>query len=230
MIGVLLLVRSMGLESFAVPSGSMEPTLRIGDSILVSKSAYGLRLPFTKVNLTGPAVPERGDVVVFVVPGSESGDWTDEVDLLPVFPSEDYIKRVVALPGETVAVKSGRVVIDGKRLPRKELGPYRYLDADCEAHANTRYSEQAGALQTTVLEAKERHRRRRDWGPETVPAGHVFVLGDQRDRSKDSRSFGFVPLGSIKGKATRVWLSMDTCETAGALPELRRQRLGKRIE
>lgn len=230
MIGVLLLVRSVGVESFAVPSGSMEPTLRIGDSILVSKSAYGLRLPFTRTNLTGPAVPDRGDVVVFVVPGSEAGDWTDEVDLLPVVPSEDYIKRVVALPGETVAVKRGRVVVDGRRLPREELGPYRYLDADCEAHANTRYTEQAGAHRYTVLEAKERRRRQRDWGPQTVPAGHVFVLGDQRDRSQDSRSFGFVPVSSIKGKAARVWLSLDTCETAGALPELRRQRLGKRIE
>ena len=227
MIGLMLVLRSVGLESFDVPSGSMEPTLRIGDSILVSKSHYGLRLPFTRWNLTGPAVPARGDVVVFIEPGTQQGAPTDTIDLLPVFPTDDTIKRVVGLPGETVAVKDGVVWIDGRPSARSALGPYRYVDAECTAHPNTRQRETIGGHRHVVLEAQSRRQRRRDHGPTTVPPGHVFVLGDQRDRSRDSRSFGPVPVSAIKGKAVAVWLSVDGCDSDAPL---RTQRIGRPIE
>ncbi len=226
----LLVFRSIGLEPFDVPSGSMEPTLRIGDSILVHKSAYGLRVPFTTVNVLGPNVPGRGDVVVFTAGEARADDWTTKVDLLPVFPTDDMIKRVVALPGEQVAVRGGAVWIDGRRSRRTELGAYRYVDAACEVYGNRRYTEALPGHAHVVLQASEPGLRKPDWGPKTVPKGHLFVLGDQRDRSKDSRSFGFVPISRIKGRATRVWMSSTTCEVDGRLPELRTQRIGLNID
>lgn len=223
-------VRSCGYESFSVPSGSMEPTLRIGDKVLVQKFAYGLRLPFTRVFATGPEVPERGDVVVFIAPGTiEPNTLLGRADL-PFHATSDYIKRVVGLPGDTVAVRDGAVVINGKAARRKELGPYRYTDADCNNHPTVRYEEALPTRPHVVLEAADPGKRKSDWGPEKVPKGKVFVLGDQRDRSKDGRSIGFVDVSLIKGQATHVWWSVPGCTAKGEGPGVRWKRVWSPVQ
>jgi len=231
MIPLMLVFRSSVMESFLVPTGSMEPTLRIGDRILAWKSAYGLRYPFTRIPVGDIDTPERGDIVVFILPGTrDAGDWTDKVDFAPVFPSADYVKRVVAVPGDKVAVKDGRVVVNGKSVGGRDLGPYRYVDHECDPMQTRRRSEKVGSRDYVVLQASDEGKRRADWGPKTVPKNRVFVLGDNRDRSKDSRSFGFVPIHLIKAKAVRIGVSMPLCTTGDALPELRWKRIGSAIE
>lgn len=231
LLPLMLGVQSTVVESFLVPSGSMEPTLRIGDRILAWKFAYGLRVPFTRISLTGPVAPERGDIVVFVRPGSRDPDaWTAQIDIPSVVPSEDYVKRVVAVPGDTVAVRDGRVVVNGKGQGGEDLGPYRFVDGECDAMQTRRRSETLGSHDYVVLQAAEPGRRRADWGPKKVPKGKVAVLGDNRDRSKDSRSIGFVPIDLIKGKAVRIGLSVPACTTGDALPEIRWQRMGQALE
>ena len=231
MLPLMLTMRSVGLESFLIPTGSMEPTLRIGDRVLASKSAYGLHIPFTRIPLTTVSPPERGDVVVFFKPGSrKKDDWTSIVDFTPVFPSNDYVKRVVALPGDTVAVRGGHVVVNGKKRRTSDLGPYRYVDHRCAPMKTRRRSETLGDRDYVVLHASEELRRMPDYGPKKVPKGKVFVLGDNRDRSQDSRDLGFVPIDHIKAKVSRVGLSMPTCVTGSDVPGLRWNRVGAAVE
>ena len=214
MLGVLL-VRSLLFEPFRIPSGSMVPTLLIGDHIVVSKSAYGWRWPLTRIPLQAPRVPDRGDVIVFVFPGSDVGaaQWVDLP--IPPFGTYDYVKRVVALPGETVAVRAGQIWINGEPQPREPLGDYAFVDDTCAEAPTRRFQEQLGAHQFNTLESTAYGARRDDFGPELVPEGHVFVMGDNRDHSADSRLWGFVPLRNIKGEARFVWMSFEACAEEG---------------
>lgn len=223
MLGVLL-VRSLWLEPFRIPSGSMVPTLLIGDHIVVAKSAYGWRWPLTRIPLGTPRVPDRGDVIVFVFPGSDGGaaQWVDLP--VPPFGTFDYVKRVVGLPGETVAVRAGQVWIDGAPLPREAAGEYAFVDDTCAELPTRRWSEALGAHRFTSLESTAYGTKLDDFGPEVVPEGHVFVMGDNRDYSADSRIWGFVPLRNIKGQARFVWMSFESCGEAGG--QLRSRGLG----
>jgi signal peptidase I len=146
-----LVIRTFVVQAFKIPSGSMEPTLQIGDHILVNKFIYGLRIPFTSIRLLSFREPERGDVIVFIY---------------PVDPSKDFIKRVVATGGETVRFSDKKLFIN---------------------------------LQ-----------RRDNFGPVTVPEGQLFVMGDNRDRSLDSRFWGFVPIRDVLGKAFIIYWSWDS--------------------
>lgn len=221
--------RSVVLQSFYVPSGSMEPTLRIGDRIFAAKYAYGWRLPFTRIPLGSLEVPQRGDVVVFTRPIEDQEDaWWSELDIAGLVPARDYVKRVAAVAGDTVAVRNGVVVIDGRPTQATDQGPYRYVDQSCTTMQTRRLLTDEGPSRV-ILQATQAHRRQPDWGPETVPSGHVFVLGDNRDRSKDSRSFGFVPVRDIKGKALRVWASRPLCTPGDTLPGMRWKRVGKQV-
>ncbi len=184
-----LLIRAFVVQAFKIPSGSMKPTLLVGDHILVNKFIYGikLRVPFTSLNYTliPISTPKRNDVVVFIY---------------PVDPKKDFIKRVVGLPGDTVQIKDKKVYIN--HLPMED--PHG-------VHSD----------QMTIPEAEQ---PRDNTGPLIVPPNKLFVMGDNRDESYDSRYWGFVDKNEIIGKAFIIYWSWDRTEFG-----VRWSRLGKLI-
>jgi len=201
---IVFMIRSCIIEAFKIPSGSMIPTLLVGDHIFVNKFAYGLKIPFSD-NLTDHPTyilkrdpPKRGDVIVFVFPKDES-----------LF----YIKRVIGVPGDTVEIRNKVLYINQKMISRDPvLGPpadhvFKSLDDPKYSTSNfdlfTEHLDQADHLvmidKTNFM--GETH------GPITVPPESLFVMGDNRDFSNDSRFWGFVPMKNVKGKAVVVWMS-----------------------
>ncbi len=214
---VILTVRSVIIEPYRIPSGSMIPALQIGDHIFVNKLEYGLRFPFTNAYITTPTDPKRGDVVVFLYPKNES---------------INYIKRVVGLPGETIEVKDRVVYIDGEAASQVQLNDSSYTEN--LFHAMDRrnikpFATKMGDLSFVTLH--DVHQKwSSKWGPKKVPDGHFFVMGDNRDRSSDSRAWGFVPRKNIKGKAMFVWLSLDLGLSEEADFQFRSDRFFQKIE
>jgi signal peptidase I len=203
---IALLLRAFVIEAFKIPSGSMIPTLRVGDHIFVNKFSYGLRLPFTKWWFWERDPPQRGEVVVFMFPEDES---------------KDFIKRIVAVPGDTLRLQGHKLIVHDAQgnlvqLDRQVLpDPFRYIDNDpggggeVEAVA---VREHLGEAEYTVLFRPDSPRG--EFGPVKVQPGHVFVLGDNRDNSHDARYWGSsgdgsvqVPIGNIKGRAMFIWWS-----------------------
>ena len=260
---IVLTIRSILGEPFTIPSGSMVPTLAIGDYILVSKLSYGLRVPFTDLEILPLDEPTRGDIVVFIHPPSVNPDpWcplkrvpvvlSDTVDALatssgrglglsnvqrgtwvlpgPTQPcTTDYIKRIVGLPGDTIEVRQDIIFVNGVEQPRSYVDNQAYADPGqgCAADTVRAYTENLGGVEHTVLQSTRFEQVMEDYGPTTVPAGHYFMMGDNRDNSLDSRRWGFVPRDYIKGKAKWVWLSFDQCQGAIAgLGGVRWDRLG----
>ena len=210
---VVFVLRSFLFEPFKIPSGSMIPTLLIGDLILVNKFTYGIRLPVVNTKITEGNAPQRGDVMVFRYPPQ---------------PSVDYIKRVVGVPGDEVAYLNKRLTINGKEVPttaqpdffdestmryfkqfEEVLGekPHRVLNnpdapsfvqgaANFPYRDNCRYSVEGVVCK--------------------VPQGHYFMMGDNRDNSLDSRYWGFVPDQNIVGKAFFVWMNFGNLRRIGA--------------
>lgn len=189
---VVLLLRSFVVEPFRIPSGSMIPTLMVGDFILVNKYAYGLQLPVIHTEILPLGKPERGDVVVF---------------RFPKRPEIDFIKRIVGLPGDTVTYRDKQIYVDGKPVPRTRLGVYAGEDA-ARMPYSIKFREDLGGVKHAIL-----HIPRRPSQPARqfkVPPGHYFVMGDNRDNSDDSRSWGYVPKENLVGKAFLIWMSWDT--------------------
>lgn len=188
---IVLVVRSFIIEPFQIPSGSMRPTLEIGDFILVNKFAYGLRLPVVNTRFIEVDDPERGDVMVFRFP--------DE-------PSVNFIKRVVGLPGDRIRYEGKQLYVNGDPVAKQmiEEGP----DGSPE---QLLLAESLGESEHTI------YNNPRDPGPQMreveVPEGHYFMMGDNRDHSNDSRYWGFVPEENIVGRAFAVWMHWD-----GGLP------------
>src|SRR5699024_2376269 len=155
--------------------------------------SYGLRLPITHTKILDTGEPQRGDVVVFRYPRN---------------PSEDYIKRVIGLPGDTITYKNEQLYINGKAVPRKELGVYKGPDANLYRKMFLLLESLPGTDKThKMLHIAGRQ------GPDvtsvTVPKGHYFVMGDNRDNSSDSRVWGFVPEHDLVGRAFMIWFSID---------------------
>lgn len=194
--------RSMFFEPFKIPSGSMIPTLKIGDFILVNKFAYGLRVPYTDWWFTdkslypfGHSTPERGDVIVFKYPRDKS---------------LNYIKRVVALPGDTIEIVDKVVYINDEPVEGIEVdGKVFEEDMDREFQAWD-YSFYKGKLGSTehIYQLNNDAYNLANYSRRVVPDNHYFVMGDNRDHSADSRYWGFVPFDNVKGKAIMVWFSM----------------------
>jgi signal peptidase I len=197
-VAIALLLRAFVVEAFQIPSGSMIPTLEVGDHIFVAKFSYGLGVPFTDKKIFEYALPQRGDVIVFKYPLDHS---------------TDYIKRVVGLPGDRLELRHNEVFINDRPMPRDHAGTYRYNDG-----ARGFSEERACDLWTENLDGKvhqeiqELGRMPANFGPIVVPPGHVFVMGDNRDNSSDSRVWGFVKHDLIKGKALVVWWSRATAD------------------
>ena len=194
---VLLLVvsvRSFVFEPFKIPSGSMMPTLLIGDFIVVSKFSYGLRLPVTNTKILETGAPERGDVMVFRYPED---------------PNVNYIKRVVGLPGDEVTYRNKVLFINGEMMAQEQVGMWigEGRNRNPPGRRPQLFAEDLGEIEhQIVIYPDQPDRRVATW---TVPDEHYFVLGDNRDQSLDSRVWEFVPEENLVGKATRVWMHWD---------------------
>jgi len=180
----VLIIRSFVFEPFRIPSGSMMPTLLQGDFIFVQKYAYGLRLPVTETKILETGEPQRGDVVVFRLPSE---------------PSINYIKRIVGLPGDEIVYERHRLIINGETIQ---------LERDAEAsNEEPRFNEVLGEREHDILIRNPAYSVRD--GVYRVPDGHYFVMGDNRDNSKDSRFIGAIPETHLVGEAVRIWMHMD---------------------
>ncbi len=205
-------LRSFVVEPFKIPSGSMMPTLLVGDMILVNKFTYGLRLPVLNSKVTEGNAVQRGDVIVFRFPPK---------------PQLDYIKRVVGLPGDTVAYINKRLTINGKVIETQGIPDF--FDDQAMVYAkqleenlgdkkhrllndDNRPAFVAGASQ---FEGREGCQYSVEGVSCKVPAGHYFVMGDNRDNSLDSRYWGFVPDGNIVGKAFMIWMNFGSPRRIG---------------
>ncbi|MEW5756950.1 MAG: signal peptidase I [Pseudomonadota bacterium] len=188
---IVLVLRSFVIEPFRIPSGSMMPTLLVGDFIMVNKYAYGLRLPVVKTKIFDIGAPERGDVVVFRYPKE---------------PSIDYIKRVVGVPGDVIGYYDKQLYINGKPLTRAAVGRYEGVGAGVTMSGNEVYQETLSAVTHQIM--IDPHKPTQS-GEITVPPGHYFVMGDNRDNSNDSRFWGMVPEANLVGKAFMIWMNWD---------------------
>ena len=209
---VVFVLRSFLFEPFKIPSGSMIPTLLIGDLILVNKFTYGVRLPVIHTKITEGNAPQRGDVMVFRYPPQ---------------PSLDYIKRVVGVPGDEVAYLNKRLTINGKEVPTKAVPDF--FD-ESQVRYFKQFEEELGAKPHRVLNNTEapafvqgasnfEYRQNCTYSVEgvvcKVPEGHYFMMGDNRDNSLDSRYWGFVPDKNIVGKAFFVWMNFGNLGRIG---------------
>ncbi|EIP88719.1 signal peptidase I [Burkholderia humptydooensis MSMB43] len=210
---VVFVVRSFVVEPFKIPSGSMVPTLVVGDFILVNKFDYGLRLPITNRKITAGRPLERGDVVVFRYPKDES---------------VDYIKRVIGLPGDTIAYQDKKLTINGQPVPETPLPDY--FDEERMNYAK-QFEETLGARKNAILNnpsvppfvmGADDYPYRNNCQYDSrgvvckVPPGHYFMMGDNRDNSADSRYWGFVPDKNIVGRAFFIWMNFSELKRIGS--------------
>ena len=189
---IVLVLRSFIFEPFRIPSSSMRPTLVVGDFILVNKFAYGLRLPVVDTKFLNVDNPKRGDVMVFRYPED---------------PSIDYIKRVVGVPGDRIEYRNRRLTVNGELAKMSKHGSHLWMNSQCRTIESLRFGEQTADTDHEILIIPQRSSSRE--GEWVVPEGHYFMLGDNRDNSRDGRYWGFVPEENIVGKAVAVWMSWD---------------------
>lgn len=187
---IVLLLRSFLVEPFRIPSGSMIPTLWVGDFILVNKFAYGIRLPVVDMKVIEIGAPRRGDVAVFRFPED---------------PSTDYIKRIIGLPGDRVGYHNKTLFINGEPVPQQSVGPYTEVSTGVPLPAKLRLETVDGVQHQMVVHPD--YFGRLDAGEWQVPEGAYFVIGDNRDNSNDSRAWGFVPEKNLVGKAFMIWMN-----------------------
>jgi signal peptidase I len=192
---IVLLVRSFLAEPFRIPSSSMMPTLLIGDFILVNKFSYGLRLPVLDTKIVPVGEPARGDVVVFRYPKN---------------PSQDYIKRVIGLPGDEVVYRNKALFVNGEPVPTESLGRYIGEGSGRDMTGAELKREDLSGTSHEILQRTAAYFVPQGEGAWTVPEGHYFVMGDNRDNSEDSRYWGFVPEGHLVGKAFLIWMNWDS--------------------
>jgi signal peptidase I len=203
---VVFMIRSSVIEAFKIPSGSMIPTLFVGDHIFVNKLAYGIKVPFSDLLTDRPAYlvkrapPHRGDIIVFNFPRD---------------PSIYFIKRVIGTPGDTIEVRNKVIFINGKPIPRDPV-PANQAQSIFSSLDDRKFTPGLMDLYTEHLDAVDHpifldksNFTTENYGPITVPADNLFVMGDNRDFSNDSRFWGFVPMYYVKGRAMFVWLSVQ---------------------
>ena len=208
-LAIVLILRSFVAEPFRIPSSSMMPSLLIGDFILVNKFAYGLRLPISNKKFVAIGEPKRGDVVVFRPPHH---------------PDQDWIKRIIGLPGDTVAYRDNTVFVNGVALKYQQIGEYAGKGQGADMTGADLRQEGLPGRPHPVLEREDSPFSMQGEGEWVVPPGHYFVMGDNRDNSEDSRFWGFLPEANLRGKAFLVWMHWD-----GSAGGVDFNRIGSRI-
>jgi signal peptidase I len=209
---LFLLIRTFFVEAFKIPSGSMEGTLLVGDFLLVNKLVYGAELPFSHRRLPRLREPQRGDIIVF--------EWPED-------PTKNFVKRLVGVPGDTLAMRDGVLSRNGTTLAE---GYAVHTDPAMDP-AGEEFQWQRNYLVREAGAALAAPASRNNWGPLVVPEGNYFVLGDNRDNSLDSRYWGFVPDSLVKGRPFVIYYSYapDTTKGFTWLTRVRWQRLGERV-
>jgi signal peptidase I len=220
---IVFALRSFLIEPYKIPSGSMVSTLLVGDFILVNKFTYGIRLPIINTKIININSPERGDVMVFRFPRD---------------PSQNYIKRVIGLPGDTVEYSKKRLTINGEKIETADMGPYVYQPEKQSGQPESpplilsKFIERLDGVEHEILNTPEapffvRGAERLNFPFRQnctyseigfickVPEGHYFVMGDNRDHSSDGREWGFVPEANIVGRAFFIWLNFSDLTRIG---------------
>lgn len=200
--------KSVFIANYTVPTGSMKPAIEPGDKLLVNKMAYTLRIPFTDIVLYEVSKPKRGDVIVFDNPRDTS---------------INYVKRLIGLPGDRLTVQDGIITLNGERLK-----------IDVSIDMRQKIMQEGGRYQETLENKTYTVRRtrptlRRNRYNIVVPEGHYFAMGDNRDQSDDSRSWGFVPQKLLKGRAFMIYFSLEWRDDT-MLPRLRSERIGMKLD
>jgi signal peptidase I len=216
-----LCLRFFVIEAFKIPSGSMIETLNIGDFIFVNKFSYRTEIPYSVLGVKIPAggttlktwnQPERGDVMVFRYPDDQK---------------VDYIKRIIGLPGDEIRLRRNELYVNGEKYDRSFVRSVDYKDKNCTPAKGRLYMESDGSREYPVL-LRDGPDVFENYGPTIVKPGHIFAMGDNRDNSSDSRAWGQVPIGNIKGEALFVWLSVNRC--GGFMDRIRWSRFGHRVK
>ncbi|HCT57881.1 MAG TPA: signal peptidase I [Gemmatimonas aurantiaca] len=216
-VAIFLAIRTFLIEAYRIPSGSMIPTLLVGDWLFVNKLAYGPHVPFTNINLPGYDEPERGDVVVFVSP--------NQIDQ-PEDPNPTLVKRLVAVAGDTIWMRGALLHVNGmpqrqgfaaQQNPRGDGGFSHPLFA-WQHQFEVRGTAGGDPPASPTLD---------DWGPLVVPEGHLFMLGDNRYDSKDGRYWGMVPRENVRGRPVFVYYSYNAQDSDRPLPFLTDIRWGR---
>ena len=221
-LAIFLGTRQLLAEAFRIPSGSMEPTLLVGDWLFVNKLRFGPHIPFTSHSLPGYAKPKRGDVAVFISPPQD--------EMIRISPDEvtpTLVKRIVGVAGDTLVMRHGQLTVNGVVVPPRNalVLPDSFADQPQTIFAWQHQIEIRGSRFGSPVTAPSLH----EWGPLVVPPGTFFMMGDNRDNSVDSRYYGPVPRANLRGTPMFVYYSYDPergIDYVRALTAIRWRRLG----
>jgi signal peptidase I len=225
-LAIVLGTRQLLAEAFRIPSGSMEPTLLVGDWLFVNKLRLGPRIPFTSHSLPGYARPKRGDVVVFTSPPQDPSIRITPEEITPTL-----VKRIVGIPGDTLLMRCGQLMVNGAaaRSPNAFVLPDSVADVPQAIFAWQHEIEIRGSRFGPPIATPSLH----EWGPLVVPAGTYFMMGDNRDDSVDSRYYGPVPRANLEGTPMFIYYSYDPSrgiDYVRAVTAIRWRRIGQWID
>ncbi len=209
---IALVLRFFVISAYKIPTGSMTPTLKVGDFVFAYKLNYGVTIPFSGGERIAGRMPLRGDVVVFRFPGHEN---------------TSYVKRVVGLPGDHIQIKNKKLFVNGIQAQYVPASPDIIGDLPSKEYYSVYNEESYGSTHFIIYNQTQKSSESADFGPVIVPPKNVFVLGDNRDSSDDSRYWGSVPVKNIEGQVVLVWLSLDWLNRWGTdqMPQVRWDRV-----
>ncbi|MGH7603060.1 MAG: signal peptidase I [Gemmatimonadaceae bacterium] len=213
-LAIFLLLRAFIVEAYRIPSGSMIPTLLVGDWLFVNKAIFGAHVPFTDLSLPAFRDPHRGDVVVFISP------YQADEDSLGNDPTPTLVKRLVGTPGDTIYMRAGLLYLNGI-AQRQGYGINPQVDPAVANSADPLFNWQKKVgLKSSRFGAAPTQPTHDNWGPIVVPPNRLFMMGDSRYNSKDSRYWGFVPRGNVRGKPLFVYYSYNADDSDRPIPML----------